>query len=143
MKERRRVGAVDGTVVEGEGGRPTEWIPTASVPSGAVITTGRRLIPSVERIATCGWLMIGAVMNVPNGPGFVIVNVPPATSSADSFREQAPVGEVGHGAGDSPQRLALGVADDGDDGPALPQVHCDPEIDVPVDDEGVVADGPR
>jgi hypothetical protein len=56
-----------------------------SDPSGSSTTTGRFLLPSVERIATCGWLMIGAVRNVPNGPGFVIVNVPPAISSAPSF----------------------------------------------------------
>src|ERR1019366_76705 len=68
---------------------PTEWIPIASDPSGAVMTTGRRFTPSVDRIATCGWLMIGAVKKVPNGPGFVIVKVPPTTSSAESLRVRA------------------------------------------------------
>jgi len=32
-----------------------------SSPSGPVTTTGRFLMPSVDRIATCGWLMIGSV----------------------------------------------------------------------------------
>ena len=31
-------------------------------------TTGFLRTPSVDRIATCGWLMIGAVMKVPNEP---------------------------------------------------------------------------
>ena len=55
----------------------------ASVPSSAVTTTGRRFTPSVDRMATWGWLMIGAVMNVPKGPGLLIVKVPPTTSSAE------------------------------------------------------------
>jgi hypothetical protein len=33
----------------------------------------------------CGWLMIGVPWNVPNPPGFVMVNVPPCTSSGISF----------------------------------------------------------
>ena len=39
----------------------------------------------MPRIALCGWLMIGVPWNVPNPPGFVIVNVPPWTSSGMSF----------------------------------------------------------
>ena len=39
-------------------------------------------MPSVARIATCGWLMIGTVKYVPNGPSLVMENVPPAMSSA-------------------------------------------------------------
>ncbi|MGW0593238.1 hypothetical protein [Streptosporangium sp. NPDC002607] len=31
----------------------------------------------MERMATCGWLMMGALIKVPNGPGLVIVKVPP------------------------------------------------------------------
>src|SRR5690606_20700392 len=50
-------------------------------PSGASITIGFLRTPSVDRIATCGWLMIGAVISVPNEPLFEIVYVPPARSS--------------------------------------------------------------
>ena len=35
--------------------------------------------------------MIGTLMIEPNGPGFVIVNVPPCTSSGTSFLERARV----------------------------------------------------
>ena len=40
---------------------PVEWMAMDSDPSGCVTTTGRRAMPSVARIATCGWLMIGTV----------------------------------------------------------------------------------
>ncbi len=63
----------------------------ASVPSASVTTTGLRVTPSVERIATWGWLMTGITMNVPNGPEFEMVNVPPEMSSADSFLVRARV----------------------------------------------------
>ena len=61
----------------------------ASVPSGSSTTTGRFLTPSVDTIATWGWLMTGAVMSVPNPPGLVMVNVPPEISSAPSFLVRA------------------------------------------------------
>ena len=61
----------------------------ASVPSGCDDHGGRRFTPSVDRIATCGWLMIGAVRNVPKGPALVIVKVPPVMSSALSFLVRA------------------------------------------------------
>ncbi len=61
----------------------------ASDPSGCTTTVGRRFTPSVERMATWGWLMIGAVRNVPKGPALVIENVPPEMSSALSFLVRA------------------------------------------------------
>ena len=60
---------------------PTWRMAIDVVAVGAGHDPGRLRMPSVERIATWGWLMIGSVMNVPNGPGFVIVNVPPMISS--------------------------------------------------------------
>ncbi len=36
-----------------------------SLPSGNGTTTGLRETPSVERIATCGWLMMAPVISVP------------------------------------------------------------------------------
>ena len=53
-------------------------------PSDVSMTTGFLRTPSVERIATCGWLMIGAVISVPNVPEFDSVYVPPAKSSGFS-----------------------------------------------------------
>jgi hypothetical protein len=40
---------------------PVEWMAIDSDPSPWVTTTGRRAIPSVARMATWGWLMIGTV----------------------------------------------------------------------------------
>ena len=37
----------------------------AYVPSSSGTATGCGFTPSVDRIATCGWLMIGPVMSVP------------------------------------------------------------------------------
>ena len=53
------------------------------------ITTGRFSIASNARIAHCGRLMMGTLMIEPNGPGLVIVNVPPCTSSGMSFLDRA------------------------------------------------------
>jgi hypothetical protein len=46
------------------------------------MTTGFFRTPWVERISTCGWLMIGAVFSVPKVPEFESVYVPPERSSA-------------------------------------------------------------
>ncbi len=43
---------------------PTGWMAIES-PAGVSTTTGRFLTPSVERMATWGWLMIGAEISVP------------------------------------------------------------------------------
>ncbi len=40
-------------------------------------------------MATCGWLMIGVPNRLPKTPGFVIVKVPPCTSSTLSFLARA------------------------------------------------------
>ena len=48
-------------------------------------------MPSVERMATCGWLMIGNWNNVPYCPGLVTVKVPPARSSGARDRLRARV----------------------------------------------------
>ena len=57
----------------------------ASLPSGSSTTTGRFLTPSVETMATWGWLMTANVIRVPKPPGLVMVNVLPEISSAFSF----------------------------------------------------------
>src|SRR5690606_40253016 len=53
-------------------------------PSGCSRTTGFFRTPSVDRIATCGWLMIGAVISVTNEPLLLIVYVPPCRSAGFS-----------------------------------------------------------
>mgnify|MGYP000275962309 CR=1 FL=1 len=42
------------------------WMAMLSLPSGRVITVGRFVTVSVDRIPTLGTLMIGAVMNDPD-----------------------------------------------------------------------------
>ena len=64
---------------------------------------------SVERIATCGWLMIAIVSTEPAEPLLEIVNVPPLISSGISFLRAGPTGEVVDVPGDGPQPLALGA----------------------------------
>jgi hypothetical protein len=61
----------------------------ASPPSAVSTTTGLRVIASVERIATCGWLMMGIVSTDPAEPLLEIVNVPPLISSGISFLVRA------------------------------------------------------
>ncbi len=48
-------------------------------------TTGRFSMVPIPRMATWGWLMIGVPKRLPKTPGFVIVKVPPCTSSTFSF----------------------------------------------------------
>ena len=60
-----------------------------SPPSGRSPTTGLRAIASVDRIATCGWLMIGIVSTLPAEPLLLIVNVPPVISSGLNLRVHA------------------------------------------------------
>jgi len=60
-----------------------------SSPSGPVTTTGRFLMPSVDRTATWGWLMIAIVAYVPKGPGFVMVKVPPEHVVGHDLRVRA------------------------------------------------------
>ena len=50
-----------------------------------VKTLGRFSILPTPRIASCGWLMIGVPNRPPKTPGFVIVNVPPVTSSVSTL----------------------------------------------------------
>ncbi len=47
------------------------------------MTTGFFEIASVDKIATCGWLITGMVNTEPAEPLFEIVNVPPEISSGD------------------------------------------------------------
>ena len=112
----------------------------ASLPSGRSTTTGRRLTPSVERMATCGWLMIGSVIVVPNGPGLVMVNVPPGDVVGPELLRPRPAGEVADLAGDGPQPLAVGVVDDRHHQALEVEVDGDAEVDVVVHDQLALAE---
>ena len=74
-----------------------------SEPSGSSMATGRLRTPSVERMATCGWLMTGTVMKVPNGPALVMVKVPPEMSSMVSRLARALAARPGDLPGQGPQ----------------------------------------
>ena len=91
-------------------------------------------------IATWGWLMIGNVCVVPNGPMFVIVNVPPTISSGPSCFDFAAGREIADLAGDQPQALAVGVADHRRDQALELEVDGDAEVDVAVHDERLALD---
>ena len=93
------VGAVDGPVVPAQPEDPVEWMAIDSDPSAWVDDHRPAFMPSVARIATCGWLMIGTVKKVPKGPSLVMENVPPAMSSALSWLRPRPVGEIADPAG--------------------------------------------
>src|SRR3954463_502808 len=116
-----------------------------SLPSASVMTTGRLTTASRSRIATCGWLMIGVAASAPYWPGFVIVNVPPRTSSGCSSRSRARRGRgAGGGAGGVADAAAeplvgevLRVADDRHDEPVVGERDGDAEVDLVVAGEGV------
>src|SRR5580658_7835579 len=59
------------------------------------MTTGRFSIVPKPRIATLGWLITGKPNNPPKTPGFVMANVPSATSSGLSFLARA-FGKIVH-----------------------------------------------
>ena len=111
-----------------------------SLPSGRSTTTGRRFTPSVDRIATCGWLMIGNVSSVPNGPGLVIVNVPPTISSGLSFFDRARAARSLISRAIARRRFAVGVVDDRHHQALEVEVDGDAEVHVVVHDQLVVAE---
>ena len=83
---------------------------------------------------TSSGFRIGNDIQVPATPGFVILKVPPARSSAPScFTTPAPPRRG------SPPRIGephpVGVADDGHDQPLKVEIDHDPEPDRAVDDE--------
>ena len=57
--------------------------------SSSFTTTGRFSTVPMDRMATCGWLMIGRPNCAPSWPGLVIVNVPACTSSGLSCLARA------------------------------------------------------
>ena len=107
-----------------------------SVPSGSSTTTGFRDTPSVDRIATWGWLMIG-----PGDAGAERAGVGDGERAAADVVEAQPLGPgpVGHVAdppGHAPQVQLLGVVDHRDDQALVVEVDGDAEVDVVVDDRG-------
>ena len=71
---------------------------------------------------------------------FVIVNVPPTISSGPSCFALGARREVADLAGDQPQPLAVGVADDRRDQALEVEVDRDAEVDVAVHDERLAVD---
>ena len=111
----------------------------ASVPSGWTTTVGRRFTPSVDRMATWGWLMIGAVRKVPKGPALVIEKVPPEMSSALSFfvRARSASSRIRRAMPRSVSSSACLTT--GHDEPVVVEVDGDPQVELMVHDERVVA----
>ena len=85
--------------------------------------------------------MIGVPWNVPNPPGFVIVNVPPWTSSGISFFVRARLGQVGDRTRDAEQVEVLRVPDHRDDQAlAVLERDGDAEVDERPRDDLLAAD---
>ena len=78
--------------------------------------------------------MIGMPNSAPNTPGFVIVNVPPETSSGLSCLRARAVREVGDRAAQPEQVLLVRVLDHRDD-QAPVERHGDADVDVLVVDD--------
>ena len=91
--------------------------------------------PSLDRIATWGWLMIGPVTTVPYEPTLVIVNVPPVRSSAVSRLALALAARSATASLIAAQALAAGVLDDRHDQGLEVDVDGDAEVDAAVDDQ--------
>ena len=80
--------------------------------------------------------MIGKVMNVPNGPGFVIVKrAAEDLVGAGAARNRARPARLAGSPRDQAQALAVDVADHRGDETAELEVDRDAEMDVVVDDE--------
>ncbi len=106
---------------------------------GRVITAGCFSMVPTQRMATCGWLMIGVPMADPKVPGLVMVKVPFCTSSGDSFLRARALAEVVHRAGESHQGEFVGALDDRDD-EAPVQRYRHPDVDVAPEEVRVAGD---
>ena len=98
----------------------------ASRPSSSATTCLET--PSVARIPTWGRLMTGNEIHVPDAPGLVIVNVPPARSSGASFRARARAGDLADRRGEGAQAQAVGVVHHRHDETLEVEVDRDPEV---------------
>ena len=90
--------------------------------------------PSVERMPTCGRLMIGNEIHVPDAPGLVIVNVPPARSSGASCWARARAATSRIARGERAEAQAVGVAHDRHDETLEVEVDRDAEVHGAVHD---------
>ena len=106
-----------------------------SPPSAVATTTGLRVIASVDRMATCGWLMIGMVNTLPAEPLLEMVNVPPLISSGPSLRLRRAARQIVDLAGDGPQPLALGATYHRDEQALVVEIDGDADVDEVVHDE--------
>ena len=109
-----------------------------SPPSAERTTTGLRTIASVDRIATCGWLMIGIVNTLPAEPLLVIVNVPPLISSGLSLRLRARPARSLISRAIARSRLVSADAHHRHQQALVVEIDGDADVDEVVDDEVVV-----
>ena len=103
------------------------------------MTTGRFSIVSNARMAQLGWLMIGTLMSVPYGPGLVIVNVLPCTSSGMSCLARARVATSLIALRQAGHAHRVGALDDRDD-QAVVERDRDAEVHVALQDQLVAAE---
>ena len=92
---------------------------------------------------TCGRLITGNEIHVPDAPGFVIVNVPPARSSGPSWRARARARDVADRGGERAQAQPVGVVHDRHDEALEVEVDGDSEVHRAVrhDRDAVVVGG--
>ncbi len=99
-------------------------------PCGVSTTTGRLRMASVDRIATCGTLMIGAVNSVPNAPLLVIV-VGAAAHVVGRHRAGARLVHLPQNGFRQPfQRELVGAMHHRNHEPLVRQIDRDAEMDV-------------
>ena len=119
---------------------PTEWIAIASDPSG-VGDDDRPALDPVGREDR--HLRLVDDRRRQEGPERARVRDrerPAHDVVSRQLARAGPVGEVGHRSGEAAERLTVGVVHDRHDEPSLVEVDGNPEVDVAVDDERVVAD---
>ena len=80
---------------------------------------------------TCGALRIGNEIHVPDAPGLVIVNVPPARSSGPSLLGPGAARDIADRGRERAQAQAVGVADDRHDEALVVEVDRDAEVAPP------------
>ena len=117
-----------------------------SRPTGAVASRPRSSTttcfdtPSVETIATCGWLMIGNEIHVPDAAGIGDGERPAGQVVGDEPAGAGACRDVGDGAGERAEAEPVGVADDRHHETLEVEVDRDAEVDGAVHDERIAVD---
>ena len=95
---------------------------------GVETTAGFSRIASVERMATCGALMIGAVNVVPKAPLLLIEYVPPARSSGVELASARFLDLPPHSLGEADKGQIARVPHDGHDKAIMRKVDSDAKV---------------